>query len=42
MLTLADACDFRQLETGLCGSLPQFYAELSSAQDPHSYACSLR
>ena len=41
MLTLADACDF-QLETGLCGSLPQFYAELSSAQDPHSYACSLR
>jgi len=42
MLTLADACDFCQLEFGLCGSLPQFYAEQSSAQDPHNYACTLR
>ena len=42
MLILADACDSCQPELGLCGTLPQFYAELSSAQVPHNYACTLR
>lgn len=42
MLTLADVSDFRQLEFGLCGSLPQYCAELSSAQDPHNHACTPR
>ena len=31
---MTDSSDFSQLKLGLCGPVPQFYAEFSSAQAP--------